>query len=1023
MSKCAPHNRAFHLRSVSCFMILLCCVPIVHASTAPGMDIEYSVDEGERMLSLVLNLSTVGVGSTCAYYGHRLDARPDDSPCCPAVPRYSLYLAIPWDATPTLATVETIPGESVAATLPMNKKPTAWVDQAAMVRVDEAPCESSMVPLFFPESPVRIRTVGVLRDYKLLLLDLFVGGYDVEQRRLQRYSAIKVGIALGPGTFESKNVEETNETPPFQALYQSQIANLADARRLGFAKGDSATPYAAEITQILAPLSSDAPSRLRVDVDQDGLFVLDYERLTAAGMQLDHVNPSSIAMETRGHEIAVLVEGAEDGRFDPTDRILFYGQAPDEPYALTSPYYVFLGDTKGKRMSTRDVSPTGTEEYLESFQASVFSEENYFYFPNPPEHELRDHWFYEVFYPGDAYTYGLDLHAVVTEGGIATLRASLFGASDLAWVDPDHHLQFKLGEVLVEDVWWDGQQFFEVLAQFPAEWLYDGTNFHHLEIVEPGDTGDELDLVYLNWFELTYPARFYAKHGVLNARVEFPDEGGRFHASEFDDPGVIALDVLDPLDPVFLTGLTVEEQVDCYSAELGDAGGEHHYLLASEQGLKTPSTLHRIDAADLKSSTPGADLLIVTHGDFIEGIQPLVLQRKAEGLRVAVIDIADVFESFGHGIPTPWAIRDFVEHTMNHWIPPAPSYLLLVGDATLDTMGYLSDLPDNVNFVPTYHLDDELMGQVATDLWFAAILGDDPLPDLFVGRIPADSMDELNAYISKVVAYESFGEPAGWTRRALVVVDDGFIPEASNVSSGFADYLCSNDVFLDDFLSLSWRVDDVIEAIADGFNAGVALAVFFGHGGHSNWTHEGIWRYQHLELLDHDPAYPFLATLTCLNGYFDNPWSDEVLAEGFLTHPKGGAIGVLAPTREVSPSNLEALGRGLVKAIYQSGVRGIGPGAEAARLSLLAEYSMAGTVAAMSTLFGDPSLRLRVPTREDVDGSGRVDGGDLITVSRHMDSPVAAECDSSWNADIDLSDSVTDSDVQFLRELFGEVSK
>ena len=1006
-----------------CFVLaLLFCMPTFPALGAPKLDIEYYIADEERSISLVLNLDSEIGENALLYHGHRVEARPDNEPCLPAVPRYSLYLAIPWDATPVLAEVETVPGKSVSTELPLNTVPSVKVDQTNVVRIEEVPCQVSSVPSSYPEVPARIRTVGVLRDYKLVLLDLFVGTYNQDQGLLQRYNTLTIRITLGHGSFEPGKSQEADETRSFRPLYESTIANLTDARQLGFAHRSTPYPSSSDIEQLRAPLSTDTTSRIRVEVDQDGLFVVDYDRLADTGVLVDELDPATLGMETQGHKISIIVEGEGDGGFDPGDRILFYGQAPDEPYEKVSVYYISVGGPAGKRMLERDICPTGTEEQLESYQAFDVSEENYFYFPNPPVHDMSDHWFFEVFYPGDSYDFPLDAHDCVKKGGVVSLKAALFGASDLAWIDPDHHLQFKLGDELVEDVWWDGQQFVEVSAQFPTEWLFDDTKLRQLRILEPGDTGADLDMIYLNRLELSYPARFLALQDFLDAHVEFPDERGGFFVSEFSDPAVVALDVTDPLAPVMLTGIAVEDQVDSYSVQLGDVGGEHHYILASGQGIRTPSVLQQIHPVDLRSSALGADLLIVTHRDFSDSIQPLVLQREAEGLRVAVVDVADVFEGFSHGIPTPWAIRDFIKYVMTHWKQPAPSYLLLVGDATLDTMGYLSDLPDNENFLPTFHMENELMGQVATDQWFTTVLGDDQLPDLFVGRIPADSVDEVDAYVDKVLSYEVFGNTANWTRRALIIVDDGFIPEASNVSSEFSGYLCSNNVFLDDYLRLSWQVDDVIKAISDGFNAGVALAVFFGHGGHSNWTHEGIWEYEDLKLLDHEPAYPFLAALTCLNGYFDNPWSDVVLAEGFLAQPKGGAIGMMAPTREVAPSHLEALGHGLVKAVYQDEVQAMGPATEAARLSLLADFSMAGTVAAMVTLFGDPSLRLRLPTKEDVDGSGRIDGGDLIMVSRYFDSAVASECSDQWNTDIDSDGLVTDSDVQILRKTFGEVS-
>ncbi len=82
-------------------------------------------------------------------------------------------------------------------------------------------------------------------------------------------------------------------------------------------------------------------------------------------------------------------------------------------------------------------------------------------------------------------------------------------------------------------------------------------------------------------------------------------------------------------------------------------------------------------------------MIIVTVPQFREALQPLVDARQAQGMRVAVVDVGQVYDSFSYGEPGPEAIRALVEHARTHWTPPAPRYLLLAGDASYDPRGYL----------------------------------------------------------------------------------------------------------------------------------------------------------------------------------------------------------------------------------------------------------------------------------------------------------------------------------------------
>ncbi len=77
------------------------------------------------------------------------------------------------------------------------------------------------------------------------------------------------------------------------------------------------------------------------------------------------------------------------------------------------------------------------------------------------------------------------------------------------------------------------------------------------------------------------------------------------------------------------------------------------------------------------------------------------------------------------------AIRDFLRHAYHYWQPPAPTYVLLIGDANQDDKDNLQTA--TANYVPSKNIESELFGEVSTDNWYAAVSGEDKLPDLFIG--------------------------------------------------------------------------------------------------------------------------------------------------------------------------------------------------------------------------------------------------------------------------------------------------
>ena len=78
-------------------------------------------------------------------------------------------------------------------------------------------------------------------------------------------------------------------------------------------------------------------------------------------------------------------------------------------------------------------------------------------------------------------------------------------------------------------------------------------------------------------------------------------------------------------------------------------------------------------------------------------------------------------------------IRQYIQDAYDTW-DPKPSYVLLVGDA---------------EYVPTNYIYS-----AASDLWYATVDGSDYYPDLFIGRIPADTANEAEVIVQKILTYE-----------------------------------------------------------------------------------------------------------------------------------------------------------------------------------------------------------------------------------------------------------------------------
>ncbi|PON11399.1 hypothetical protein C2W62_45055 [Candidatus Entotheonella serta] len=247
----------------------------------------------------------------------------------------------------------------------------------------------------------------------------------------------------------------------------------------------------------------------------------------------------------------------------------------------------------------------------------------------------------------------------------------------------------------------------------------------------------------------------------------------------------------------------------------------------------------------------------------------------AQGWSVAVIDVEDIFDEFNHGHKSPWALRHFLHHASTAW-HLLPRFVLLVGDASFDPRGYL-DL-DNVDFVPTRLVDTAFL-ETASDDWLVDF-DDDGVPELAIGRLPVQGVEEATTVVRKLVSYAHTGRTGRWTREALVVADDtdiyDFVAASADVAGFLSPTLSVEELFLDQSDAVSLRSE-----LLTHLNEGKLLVNYMGHGSTEMWAQGDLFTSADaLTLRNHD-RLPVVVIMNCLNGFFHD-LSTSSLAESLL---------------------------------------------------------------------------------------------------------------------------------------------
>jgi hypothetical protein len=356
-------------------------------------------------------------------------------------------------------------------------------------------------------------------------------------------------------------------------------------------------------------------------------------------------------------------------------------------------------------------------------------------------------------------------------------------------------------------------------------------------------------------------------------------------------------------------------------------------------------------AANLPSSwnrsNQVADLVIISHRNFIASLDSLKALRRSQGYAVAIADVEDIYDEFSYGMRAPQAIRDFLARARSAW-KRAPRFVLLVGDASSDPRNYLG-LGD-FDFVPTKLIDTAQM-ETASDDWFADF-NNDGLPELAVGRLPARTLSESSTMARKIVDYAQLARP----EEVLLVTDrnDGFNFEAA--SNDVRALIPSSVVVREVFRS---ALDDATahSQVVQYMDRGPKIVNYIGHGSF------GLWRGSSLTSADaanlgNGPNYSFVMTMTCLNGQFQDPYADG-LAESLIKAEQGGAVAVWASSALTEPAAQALMNKEVMRQLF-AGAGTTDPPVTLGEAVMRAKaLSNDGDVRRTWILLGDPLTRLR----------------------------------------------------------------
>lgn len=753
----------------------------------------------------------------------------------------------------------------------------------------------------------------------------------------------------------------------------------------------------------------------KIGVTQSGLHKLDAAFLRSIGINPTNIDPKNIQLFGNGGsmlpqanqayrpddltENAVWVAGAEDGRFDNRDYVLFYAASPhqvvyNQPinkfshrynlYSDTTFYFLTIGSTPGLRVSNQ-ISQADAGE-------TISTSDDYFYHEKDLVNVIQSgrEWYGEKFDVTTEHLFDFSVPGIIPDAPVK------IDVSTLAQCPSPSQFSLKLngqaiGNLAAPGI---GQGTYEVKGT-TAEGSFEGlASSPDLRVsVRFERSGAGVGYVNRVGLNVKRKLRLYGDQTTFQSLKSLSSSSLRYLITEVT-PDSRLWDITNPLRP--------QEQAFSLTGNqatfVATGGVLRQYVIFKGNSFRTPVSVQKVINQNLHGlASPG--LLIITSPGFLNEAHKLAAFRRShDHLRVEVVTTIQVYNEFSSGRPDVTALRDCIRFFYNQG--NNLKYVLLFGDASYD---YKDRVASNTNLVPTYQSrqslhpifsfsSDDYFGFMEEEEgdWTETNSGDHTL-DVGIGRLTVRNTREAEAVVNKLIEYSQRITSLGaWRSRLCFVADDGdgnthqldadrLSTQISNRYRSYNLHKIFTDAFPQTATPTGQTAPAVQKAIDNAIDQGALIVNYTGHGGEIGWAQEQILTLAQISAWRNINHLPLFVTATCAFGRYDDPTRVSG-AELALLNARGGAIGLITTTRPVFSNTNYALNVAFYNAVFEP-VNGQLP-----RLGDIMRQtknnSLNGTINRNFSLLGDPSMQLAYPREKvvltKINGKSLAEGADTL---------------------------------------------
>ena len=405
--------------------------------------------------------------------------------------------------------------------------------------------------------------------------------------------------------------------------------------------------------------------------------------------------------------------------------------------------------------------------------------------------------------------------------------------------------------------------------------------------------------------------------------------------------------------------------------------------------------------------------LIIAPDGVTTYLDDFISFKKSQGFDVYLRSLS---ESGGNATE----IKNTIYNILN--TDPMLEYVLLIGDV------------DGFAEFPSFYYGPE---NDVTDQQYTHLLGDDVIPDVFIGRLSIDSLSELAVIMSKTIQYarDPLAYDQNWLGRGLIAAGNYANTYPIPITPKWTSYWLRDELLEYGFSEIDTVFYPPLQQgapyIIPIIDEGVGIVNYRGWGDANGW-HYPEFHVDDVNDLNNGWLTPVFFSYVCNSNDFANNvdpcLAEAVIRGGTPSVPKGGVAFIGPSDLHTSTKYNNVINAYMYDAMLNHDVVELGPAMQAGQSGLVKEFpAQSGPGEAQEfyanvyNILGDPSLQVYLDTPNEfnfnMDPVYSSEGFFDLSLSSSNGDPVPQAVISIMNDGNMLAKGITDSNGRFISSL------